>query len=193
MARTKRVSKVRKGRRVQSKRVGKKRTKRSSKSSSRSNKRMRRSFIKKSRGRPKRSLRRMRGGAFFRAKTPAVYLAGDTKPWSDKRQKQAGKVYEERYGTEEIARMERKIHDLTFTLQRQLDKLDESYKSKLGRARSDEEAAAIAQENESKITEIKQRYEIKKPSIDAEISRIRAKLDAFKATKDVDPSVADWD
>ena len=71
MARTKRLSKARKGsmrgkgkrvRRVQSKRVGKKRTKRSSKSSSRSNKRMRRSFIKKSRGRSKRSLRRMRGG-----------------------------------------------------------------------------------------------------------------------------------
>ena len=63
MARTKRVSKTRKGRRVRSKRVSKKRTKRSSKSSSRSNKRMRRSFIKKSRGRPRRSLRRMRGGA----------------------------------------------------------------------------------------------------------------------------------
>lgn len=72
MARTKRLSKVRKGsirgkgkrvRRVQSKRMGKKRTKRSSKSSSRSNKRMRRSFIKKSRGRPRRSLRRMRGGS----------------------------------------------------------------------------------------------------------------------------------
>jgi len=63
MARTKRVSKARKGRRVQSKRVGKKRTKRSSKSSSRSNKRMRRSFIKKSRGRSRRSLRRMRGGS----------------------------------------------------------------------------------------------------------------------------------
>lgn len=63
MARTKRVSKARKGRRVQSKRMGKKRTKRSSKSSSRSNKRMRRSFIKKSRGRSRRSLRRMRGGS----------------------------------------------------------------------------------------------------------------------------------
>ena len=63
MARTKRVSKARKGRRVRSKRVSKKRTKRSSKSSSRSNKRMRRSFIKKSRGRSRRSLRRMRGGA----------------------------------------------------------------------------------------------------------------------------------
>lgn len=79
MARMKRVSKARKGsirgkgsirrkgkgkrvRRVQSKRMGKKRTKRSSKSSSRSNKRMRRSFIKKSRGRSRRSLRRMRGG-----------------------------------------------------------------------------------------------------------------------------------
>ncbi len=68
MARTKRVSKARKGgikgkgRRVQSKRMSKKRTKRSSKSSSRSNKRMRRSFIKKSRGRPRRSLRMMRGG-----------------------------------------------------------------------------------------------------------------------------------
>lgn len=66
MARTKRVSKARKGRRVRSKRVrskrmGKKRTKRSS------NKRMRRSFIKKSRGRPKRSLRRMRGGSNFTA------------------------------------------------------------------------------------------------------------------------------
>ena len=79
MARTKRVSKARKGsirgkgkgkrlpkgkgQRVRSKRVGKKRTKRSSKSSSRSNKRMRRSFIKKSRGRSRRSLRRMRGGS----------------------------------------------------------------------------------------------------------------------------------
>ena len=64
MARTKRVSRGRR-KRVQSKRMGKKRTKRSSKSSSRSNKRMRRSFIKKSRGRSRRSLRRMRGGMFM--------------------------------------------------------------------------------------------------------------------------------
>jgi len=85
MARTKRVSKARKGsirgkgRRVQSKRVGKKRTKRSSKSSSRSNKRMRRSFIKKSRGRSRRSLRRMRGGASAATDPPEV-LGTQTDP-----------------------------------------------------------------------------------------------------------------
>lgn len=72
MARTKRVSKARKGRRVRSKRVSKKRTKRSSKSSSRSNKRMRRSFIKKSRGRSRRSLRRMRGGSGEADKAKAI-------------------------------------------------------------------------------------------------------------------------
>lgn len=200
MARTKRLSKVRKGsirgkgkrvRRVQSKRVGKKRTKRSSNKSS--NKRMRRSFIKKSRGRPRRSQRRMRGGSYDFDSGERVYPPGDTEPWSNERQRRAGEVYEERYGTEEIGRMEREIRDLTFTLQRRLEEQEESYQSKLRWASSDEEAAGIAQENERKITEIKRKYEMEKPSIDAEISRKKGELDAFKATKDVDPSVADWD
>lgn len=59
MTRTKRVSNVpkRKGKRVKSKRMSKRMTKRRN-----STKRMRRTFIKKSRGRSRRSLRRMRGG-----------------------------------------------------------------------------------------------------------------------------------
>ena len=58
------MAKRKNNKRVRSKRVRSKRNKRNKRSSNKSfNKRKRRSFIKKSRGRPRRSLRRLRGGA----------------------------------------------------------------------------------------------------------------------------------
>jgi hypothetical protein len=189
MARTKRVSKARKGRRVQSKRVGKKRTKRSSKSSSRSNKRMRRSFIKKSRGRPRRSLRRMRGGS--RASDEVVTPLGDTNPWSDERERLAGERYEQRYGVGQMAALVNEIRELENTLQRQLAAEESSFESKLLHISRDdvEKRQIIEDEHHKKIEKIM----AEKPTIDAKISRKKEELDALRRTKDVDQSLGVWD